>query len=59
MALKSANANYADACDGGQPVKDDDHAAAVLAQGSNRSKKVPQTWGMKDQQSAGHSYTGR
>lgn len=43
---------YAGASDGGQPVKDDAHAAAVLANGSNRSKQVPQTWGMKDRSKA-------
>ena len=58
MAQKTDNL-YADAADGGQPVQGDEHAAAVLAQGSNRSKKVPQTWTMKDQQSAGQKYTGR
>lgn len=53
------NSNYADACDGGQPVKGDDHAAAVLANANSKAKKVPQAWGMKDQQSSGAKYTGR
>jgi len=50
---------YADACNGGQPVQGDDHAAAVLARGSNRSQKVPIAKGMKDVNAAGGKLTGR
>lgn len=50
---------YDSDCCGGQPVQDDEHAAAVLAQGSNRSKRVPAAFGMKDQDSAGQKLTGR
>jgi hypothetical protein len=50
---------YDNDCCGGQPVQGDEHAAATLAQGSNRSKRVPAAYGMKDQDSAGEKLTGR
>jgi hypothetical protein len=58
MARKS-DPYFTDGADGDQPCSGDAHAAAVLAQGSNRSKKVAQSFGMKDQESAGQKYTGR
>ena len=45
-------------CDGGQPVKSDEQAAGALAQGHDKSRKVPQAWGQKDQQNA-TTYSGR
>lgn len=50
---------YTDASDGGKPVQDDSHAAACLAQGSNRSKSVPTSYGMKDRNDPGNKLTGR
>lgn len=46
-------------CDGGKPVKDNPHAAAALAQGGPKSKVVPTTFGMKDQNASGSKLTGR
>ena len=42
-------------CDGGQPVSNDAQAAAALAQGHEKSKRVPQSWGQKDQDSGADS----
>jgi len=51
--------DFIDSANGGQPVKGDDDAAAVLAQGNSRAKKVAQTWGMKDRNADGTKLTGR
>ena len=40
---------------GGQAVADNAEAASVLAQGSNKSRRVLVKWGMKDQDSGSES----
>ena len=47
------------ASDGGQVCPSDGDAAATLAKGNPKARKVGTAWGQKDQSQAGSKYTGR
>ena len=50
---------HADAGEGGMSCVSDGDAAATLAKGNPKARKVGTAWGQRDQSQAGSKYTGR